>query len=57
MSLYETMTPKQKKEADRMTRQGGANEARGSEDAMKARNLRPMNKKSDKRGSNTRTER
>ena len=53
MSLYETMTPEQKKEADRMTRQGGANEARGSEDAMKARGMRPVQKKADKRGSRT----
>ena len=51
MSLYETMTPEQKKEADRMTRQGGANEARGSEDAMKARGMRPMQKKGEKRSA------
>lgn len=51
MSLYETMTPEQKKEADRRTRMGGENEARGSEDAMKARGLRPMQKKAEKRSA------
>ena len=57
MKSYDMMTPAEKREADRMTRMGGENEARGSADAMKARNLRPMNKKIDKRSSNTRTER
>ena len=48
---YQDMTPAEKREADRMTRQGGENETRGSEDAMKARGLRPMQKKMDKRGA------
>lgn len=51
MSLYETMTPEQKKEADRRTRMGGENEARGSEDAMKARGMRPVAPKRDKRSA------
>jgi hypothetical protein len=42
---YQDMTPAEKREADRMTRMGGENEARGSEDAMKARNMRPMDSK------------
>jgi hypothetical protein len=42
---YQDMTPAEKREADRRTRMGGENEARGSEDAMKARNMRPMDAK------------
>ena len=57
MKSYDMMTPAEKKEADRMTRMGGENEARGSEDAMKARGLRPAQKKMDKRGSGKRIER
>ena len=48
---YEDMTPAEKREADRRTRMGGENEARGSEDAMKGRGLKPMMPKRDKRGS------
>jgi len=48
---YQEMTPAEKREADRMTRMGGENEARGSEDAMKARGLKPMMPKRDKRGA------
>ncbi len=51
MKSYDMMTPEEKRQADRMTRQGGENEARGSEDAMKARGMRPAQKKMDKRGS------
>lgn len=51
MKSYDMMTPEEKRQADRMTRMGGENEARGSEDAMKARGMRPMQKKADKRGS------
>jgi hypothetical protein len=51
MKSYDMMTPAEKKEADRMTRMGGENEARGSEDAMKARGFRPAQKKADKRGA------
>ena len=54
---YQDMTPAEKREADRVTRMGGENEARGSEDAMKARGLRPMTKKMDKRNSGKRMER
>lgn len=57
MKSYDMMTPAEKREADRMTRMGGENEARGSEDAMKARGLRPAQKKMDKRGSGKRMER
>lgn len=42
---YQDMTPAEKREADRATRMGGENEARGSEDAMKARGLKPMDSK------------
>lgn len=48
---YQDMTPAEKREADRMTRMGGENEARGSEDAMKARGMRPMQKKGEKRSA------
>ena len=51
MKSYDMMTPAEKREADRMTRMGGENEARGSEDAMKARGMRPAQKKADKRGA------
>lgn len=51
MKSYDMMTPEEKRQADRMTRMGGENEARGSEDAMKARGLRPMQKKADKRSA------
>ena len=42
---YQDMTPAEKRAADRATARGGANEARGSEDAMKARGLKPMDSK------------
>lgn len=42
---YDDMTPAEKRQADRATQRGGENEARGSEDAMKARNMRPMETK------------
>lgn len=42
---YQDMTPAERKAADRATMRGGANEARGSEDAMKARGLKPMDAK------------
>ena len=48
MKSYDMMTPAEKREADRMTRMGGENEARG---------LRPAQKKMDKRGSGKRMER
>ena len=51
MKSYDMMTPEEKRDADRRTRMGGENETRGSEDAMKARGLRPMQKKMDKRGA------
>ena len=54
---YEDMSPAEKKDADRRTRMGGENEARGSADAMRSRGLRPMEKKMDKRGSGKRMER
>jgi len=34
---YEDMTPAEKREADRRTKAGGENEARGSRDALKPR--------------------
>lgn len=42
---YQDMSPAEKRDADRRTRMGGENEARGSEDAMKARGLKPMDAK------------
>lgn len=45
MKSYDMMTPDEKKAADRATQRGGENEARGSEDAMKARGLRPLDTK------------
>ena len=42
---YKDMTPAEKQAVDRATQRGGANEARGSEDAMKARGLKPMDSK------------
>lgn len=53
MKSYDMMTPEEKRDADRRTRMGGENEARGSEDAMKARGMRPVQKKADKRNSRT----
>ena len=46
---YEDMTPAEKRSADRATQRGGENEARGSEDAMKARGLKPMMPKRERR--------
>ena len=46
---YEDMTPAEKRAADRATQRGGENEARGSEDAMKARGLKPMMPKRERR--------
>ena len=51
MKSYDMMTPEEKRDADRRTREGGENEARGSEDAMKARGMRPMAPKRDKRSA------
>ena len=42
---YKDLTPAERKAADRATERGGANEARGSEDAYKARNMKPMDAK------------
>ena len=42
---YEDMTPAEKRAADRATQRGGENEARGSENAMRARGLKPMDAK------------
>lgn len=48
---YKDMTPAENQAVDRATKRGGENEARGSEDAMKARGLKPMMPKRDKRGA------
>ena len=49
MKGYQDMTEQEKRAADRAAREGGENEARGSEDAMKARGLRPMMPKRERR--------
>lgn len=55
---YKDMTPAEKRAMDRATQRGGENEARGSEDAMKARGLKPIvTKRGEKRGSAKRMER
>jgi len=51
MKSYDMMTPEEKRDADRRTRMGGENEARGSENAMKGRGLKPMMPKRDKRSA------
>ena len=42
---YEDMTPAEKRDADRRTREGGANEVEGSRSANQARGFRPMDAK------------
>jgi hypothetical protein len=42
---YQEMTPNQKREADRSAARNSANETTGSEDAMRARNMRPLEPK------------
>jgi hypothetical protein len=42
---YQEMTPNQKREADRSAARNSANETAGSEDAMRARGMRPMEPK------------
>lgn len=46
---YEDYSPEERAKMDREAARGGANEARGSEDAAKARNLKPITPKRDKR--------
>ena len=54
---YEDYSPEERAKMDREAARGGANEARGSEDAAKARNMKPLMPKRDKRGSGKRMER
>lgn len=42
---YEDYSPEERAKMDREAARNSANEARGSEDAMKARGLRPMDMK------------
>jgi len=45
MKNYQEMSPSEKREADRSAARNSANETTGSEDAMRARGLRPMETK------------
>jgi len=42
---YQEMTQMEKREADRSAARNSANETTGSEDAMRARNLKPLDAK------------
>jgi hypothetical protein len=42
---YQEMNPMEKREADRSAARNSANETTGSEDAMRARGMRPMDVK------------
>jgi hypothetical protein len=42
---YQEMNPMEKREADRSAARNSANETTGSEDAMRARGMRPMDAK------------
>jgi hypothetical protein len=42
---YQEMSPNEKREADRSAARNSANETAGSEDAMRARGIRPMEPK------------
>jgi hypothetical protein len=49
---YDEMTPAEKRQADRRTREAGENEVAGSRSAFEARGLKPVaGKRDDKRSS------
>lgn len=56
MKNYQEMTDMEKRQADRSAARNSANETTGSEDAMRARNLKPLDAKKTAR-SRRKTER
>lgn len=46
---YDEMTPAEKRQADKRTREAGANEVAGSRSGYEARGFKPVSKRDDKR--------